>query len=206
LEDAAIDAATYGLGRIRKIGPALERALDRLRGTGRAGLDWVLDISNRAVERIRNIRRGRVTNNNVPDVPEGVPYFRVQNGGSGTATSRDALTVNADGSLNITPGCTGAICVSAESSDHAVYYLSNRRPGGNVVVYEVDRVTHNQIMEVAVEQAGNSGAPVQIVDPTTSENAISLQLNQVYSALMINGASNSRVLTHQEFLREFGSD
>jgi hypothetical protein len=62
LEDAAIDAATYGLGRIRKIGPALERALDRLRGTGRAGLDWVIDISNRAVERIRNARRGRVQN------------------------------------------------------------------------------------------------------------------------------------------------
>jgi hypothetical protein len=62
LEDAAIDAATYGLGRIRRIGPALERALDRVRGGGRVSLDWVRDISDRAVQRIRDFRRGRVLN------------------------------------------------------------------------------------------------------------------------------------------------
>ncbi|MBT2990125.1 MAG: AHH domain-containing protein, partial [Candidatus Thiodiazotropha sp. (ex Ctena orbiculata)] len=62
LEDAAIDAATYGLGRIQRIGPALERALDRVRGTGRAALDWVRDISDSAVQRIRDYRRGRNTN------------------------------------------------------------------------------------------------------------------------------------------------
>jgi RHS repeat-associated protein len=65
LEDAAIDAATYGLGRIQRIGPALVRALDRVRGTGRAALDWVRDISDDALDRIRDFRRGR----NAPIVP-----------------------------------------------------------------------------------------------------------------------------------------
>lgn len=135
----------------------------------------------------------------VPEVPEGVPYFRVQGGGSGTATSRDALTVNADGSVTITPGCSGAICVSTGSADHAVYYISQRRPDGDVVVFEVDRATHNEIMQVAVPQAGNRGAPVQIVDPTTSGGAISLQLDQFYSDLMAKASSKGRVLTQQEF-------
>jgi hypothetical protein len=144
--------------------------------------------------------------NRVPDVPEGVPYYRVQGGGSGTAVSRDALTVNADGTVSITPGCTGTICVSAGSPDHAGYYISERRPDGNVVVFEVDRATHNQIMEVAVPQRNSAGAPVQIVDETTSGNATSLQLDQVHSQLVTNGSSNGRVLTQQEFLDEFGGN
>ncbi|ENN88485.1 filamentous hemagglutinin family outer membrane protein [Rhizobium freirei PRF 81] len=142
----------------------------------------------------------------VPDVPEGVPYFRVQGGGSGTATSREALTVNADGSVTISPGCTGSICVSTGSADHAAYYLSQKRQDGNVVVFEVDRTTHNEIMKMAVPQAGNRGAPVQIVDPTTSGSAISLQLDQFYSDLMAKASSKGRVLTQQEFSNEFGSN
>lgn len=135
-----------------------------------------------------------------------VPYYRVQGGGSGKATSRNALTVNADGSVSITPGCTGSICVSTGSPDHAAYYISERCPDGNVVVFEVDRATHNQIMEQAVPQANNAGRPVQIVDETTSGNSTSLQLDQVYSELMTRGSSNGRVLTQREFLDEFGGN
>ena len=148
----------------------------------------------------------RATQSAVPDVPDGVPYFRVQGGGSGTATSREALTVNTDGSVTISPGCTGSICVSTGSADHAAYYISQRRQDGNVVVFEVDRTTHNEIMKMAVPQSGNRGAPVQIVDPTTSGNAISLQLDQFYSDLMTKASSKGRVLTQQEFSNEFGSN
>jgi hypothetical protein len=60
LEDAAIDAATYGLGRIRRIGPALERALDRIRGRGRAVLNRVQHLADEAVERVRQLRQERL--------------------------------------------------------------------------------------------------------------------------------------------------
>jgi hypothetical protein len=76
LEDAAIDAATYGLGRIRRIGPALERALDRIREAGRVGLDWVLDISNRAVQRVVGNRReqliSELSSNGIRHTPEDI--------------------------------------------------------------------------------------------------------------------------------------
>lgn len=166
----------------------------------------VLDIGVGGVLAIKGPLGTARVGGNVPDVPDGVPYYRVQGGGSGTAVSRDALTVNPDGSVNITPGCTGTICVSTGSPDHAAYYISERRPDGNVVVFEVDRATHNQIMEAAVPQHNNAGAPVQIVDETTSGGATSLQLDQVHSQLMTSGSSNGRVLTQQEFLDEFGGN
>jgi RHS repeat-associated protein len=60
VEEVAFDAATYGLGRIRRVGDAIDQALDRVRGTGRIGLDWVRNVSDSAVQRIRDFRRGRV--------------------------------------------------------------------------------------------------------------------------------------------------
>lgn len=140
----------------------------------------------------------------VPVVPEGVPYFRVQGGGLGNATSRNALTVNADGSVSITPGCTGSICVSVSNSDHAAYYLSNKRPDGTVLVFAVDRATHNKIMDAAVDQFGNRGAGVKITDKGTP--GTSIELNQAYSELMLSGSSKGRVVNQKEFLDGFGGD
>ncbi len=140
----------------------------------------------------------------VPVVPEGVPYFRVQCGGLGNATSRNALTVNAAGSVSITPGCTGSICVSVSNSDHAAYHLSNKRPDGTVLVFEVDRATHNKIMDAAVDQFGNRGAGVKITDKGTP--GTSIELNQAYSELMLSGSSKGRVVNQKEFLDEFGGD
>ncbi len=137
-------------------------------------------------------------------LPDGVPYFRVEGGGSGVATSRNALVVNADGTVSIVPGCTGAICVSVGNADHAVYYLTNKRPDGSVVVFEVDRATHNRIMGARVPQFGNSGASVKVTDIDTP--GMSIELNQAYSELMASGSSNGRVLTQQEFINEFGGN
>jgi filamentous hemagglutinin len=137
----------------------------------------------------------------IHEVPDGVPYFRVQGGGSGNATSRNALAVNADGSVTITPGCTGAICVSVGDADHAMYYLSNKRPDGSVVVFEVDRATHNQIMENVVPQKGNSGTGVKLTDINTP--GMSIELNQAYAFIMTKGSSNGRVLTQEEFLNAY---
>ena len=144
----------------------------------------------------------------VPDVPEGVLYFRVQ-GGQGPRpgqTSQERLLVNPDGTVSINPGCSGQLCVSVEGPDHAAYYISNNRPNGEVVVFEVDLATHNRIMEARVPQAGNGGSPVQEVDPNVPEGSrsTSLQLDQAYAELIANGSSNGRVLTQQEFFDEFG--
>ncbi|GAA6143876.1 VENN motif pre-toxin domain-containing protein, partial [Hydrogenophaga sp. 5NK40-0174] len=135
----------------------------------------------------------------------GVPYFRVQGGGSGTKTSRDALSVSPDGKLTITPGCTGAICVSAGSPDHAVYYITERRQGGQVVVFEVDQSTHRAIMGAKVPQKGNARSPVKVVDESTSGNSVSLELDEAYSRLMADHSSRARVMSQEEFLREFGN-
>lgn len=140
----------------------------------------------------------------MPDVAEGVPYFRVQGGGSGNATSAEKLIVNSDGTVSIAPGCSGTICVSVGNADHAAYYLSQKRPDGTVVVFEVDRATHNKIMEEAVDQFGSKGAGVQITDKSTP--GTSLQLDQLYSELMTKASSNGRVLTQQEFFNEFGKN
>ncbi|WHO75883.1 hypothetical protein [Rhizobium sp. BT03] len=110
--------------------------------------------------------------------------------------------VNADGSVSISPGCTGSICVSIDNSDHAAYSLSNKRSDGSVVVFEVDRVTHNKIMDDLVPQQGNSGAGVKLTDTNTP--GTSIELNRAYSELMVSGSSNGRVLTQSEFFNEFG--
>lgn len=94
--------------------------------------------------------------------------------------------------------------MSVGNADHSVYYLSNKRPDGSVVVFEVDRATHNRIMESAVDQFGNSGAGVKITDKGTP--GTSIELNRAYSEIMTSGSSNGRMLTQREFLNEFGGD
>jgi hypothetical protein len=62
LQDAAIDALTAGLGRIRRVGDALAEIARTVRGAGRASLNRVRNITDDAVDRIQDVRRGRVPN------------------------------------------------------------------------------------------------------------------------------------------------
>jgi hypothetical protein len=59
LEDAALDAATAGLGRIRRVGQAIADMARAVRGTGRAVLNRVRHVTADVVDRVSNIRRGR---------------------------------------------------------------------------------------------------------------------------------------------------
>ncbi|MEX9839398.1 VENN motif pre-toxin domain-containing protein, partial [Raoultella planticola] len=77
-------------------------------------------------------------------------YFRVEGGGNGTKTSQNRINVNADGSVTINSGCSGQLCVSTNGPNHASYYLTNKRPDGSVVVFEVDASLHKQIMDAAI--------------------------------------------------------
>lgn len=144
--------------------------------------------------------------NNVPDVPVEVPYFRVEGGGSGTAVSQHRITSNADGSITINSGCSGQLCVSVGNKDHATYFLTQKRPNGTVVVFDIDRATHNRIMEAAIPQRPIPGVPrdpnaPKIVDPNQPGTAI--ELPKMWNSILEDGASNSRTLTSEQFLKDF---
>lgn len=55
--------------------------------------------------------------------------------GIGNKTSQNRIWVNNDGTITINPGCEGQLCVSTKGPEHAKYYLSEKRPGGKVVVF-----------------------------------------------------------------------
>ncbi|MEM7775302.1 MAG: DUF637 domain-containing protein [Pseudomonadota bacterium] len=148
---------------------------------------------------------GRV--DRVPDVPENVPYFRVQGGGTGPKVSQHRITTNSDGSITINSGCSGQLCISVGNADHAIYFLTKKRPDGSVVVFDIDRATHNRIMEAAVPQRPIPGIPrdpnaPKIVDPNQPGTAI--ELPRMWASVLERGASNSRTLTPEQFLKEFG--
>ncbi|EPK8019646.1 hypothetical protein KKI84_000724 [Providencia rettgeri] len=136
-------------------------------------------------------------------------YFRIEGGGSGTKTSQNRINVNADGSVTINSGCSGQLCVSTNGPNHASYYLTNRRPDGSVVVFEVDASLHKQIMDAAIPQRPIPGIPrdpnaPKIVDPGKGDPSMSLELPKVWDKLIEQNSSKAKVLTKEEFLNEFG--
>ncbi|WP_346303635.1 hemagglutinin repeat-containing protein [Pantoea sp. Morm] len=136
-------------------------------------------------------------------------YFRVEGGGSGTQTSQNRISVNSDGTVSVNSGCSGQLCVSTNGPNHAVYYLTNKRQDGTVVVFEIDSTLNKQIMEAAVPQRPIPGVPKdptapKIVDPTKGQPSVSLELPKVWDRLIEQSSSKARVLTKEEFLNEFG--
>lgn len=134
-------------------------------------------------------------------------YFRVEGGGSGNKTSQNRITVNGDGTITINPGCTGQLCVSTLGADHAKYYLSEKRPGGNVVVFEVDAKTHKEIMDSLVPQKplpGTKNPPnaPKITDVNTP--GLSIELPEIWNKVLEENSSKARVLTQEQFYKEFG--
>jgi filamentous hemagglutinin len=139
--------------------------------------------------------------------PETVMYFRVEGGGSGTKTSQNRIIANEDGTITINPGCAGQICVSVGNADHATYYLTNKRPDGSVVVFDVDAGLHKEIMDRVIPQKPVPGIPrdpdaPKRVDP--GQPGYSLELPKVWESLLEKNSSNARVYTQDEFLKEFG--
>jgi hypothetical protein len=137
---------------------------------------------------------------------ETVPYFRVEGGGSGTKTSQNRITANEDGTITINPGCTGQICVSVGNADHASYYLTNKRPDGSVVVFDVDAGLHKEIMDRVVPQrpvAGMTKDPNAPKRVDKDQPGYSLELPKVWESLLEKNSSNARVYTQAEFFKEF---
>lgn len=119
------------------------------------------------------------------------------------------INVNSDGSVTISSGCSGQLCVSTNGPSHATYYLTNRRQDGSIVVFEVDAALHKQIMDSAVPQRQIPGVPrdpnaPKIVDSTKGQPSVSLELPKVWDRLIEQNSSKACVLTKEEFLNEFG--
>ncbi|NYB29781.1 hemagglutinin repeat-containing protein [Pantoea agglomerans] len=136
-------------------------------------------------------------------------YFRVEGGGSGTKTSQNRISANADGSVTINTGCSGQLCVSTNGPNHASYYLTNKRADGSVVVFEINAALHKKIMDAAVPQKPIPGIPrdpnaPKIVDPNKGEPSVSLELPKVWDRLIEQNSSKARILTKEEFMNEFG--
>ncbi|MDY6215284.1 VENN motif pre-toxin domain-containing protein, partial [Actinobacillus porcinus] len=136
-------------------------------------------------------------------------YFRVEGGGLANKTSQNRITVNQDGSISINSGCQGQLCVSVGSPNHAMYYLTERRQNGNVVVFEIDKALHNEIMKSAIPQKPIPGIPrdpnaPKIVDDTKGNPSINLELPKVWDRLLEKHSSKGRVLTEEQFRNEFG--
>ncbi|PBP75056.1 hypothetical protein CCL15_04560 [Pseudomonas syringae] len=138
--------------------------------------------------------------------PEPVTYFRVEGGGSGTKTSQNRITANEDGTITINPGCAGQICVSVGNAEHAAYYLTNKRPDGSVVVFDVDAGLHKEIMDRVVPQrpvAGMTKDPDAPKRVDKDQPGYSLELPKVWESLLEKNSSNARVYTQDEFFKEF---
>ncbi|CAH0308944.1 hypothetical protein SRABI89_04714 [Pseudomonas koreensis] len=142
--------------------------------------------------------------NTKSDSAENVTYFRVEGGGTGFKTSQNRITANDDGSITINPGCTGQLCVSVGNADHATYYLTNKRPDGSVVVFDIDAKTHKEIMDRVIPQHGDGprdrDAPKRVDE---GQPGYYLELPKIWESLLENSASNARVYTQDEFLKEF---
>jgi len=122
-----------------------------------------------------------------------VKYYRVQGGGSGSATSRELLTVEPNGNLTFNDK-SRELYFSTDDMDHAIYYTTGQginilgntlnvsppRPDGVIIEFEVPKWLDNQMKSEAIPQhrAGsnplNNNSP-QIVDPTQPGNPFGIK-------------------------------
>ncbi|BFQ93391.1 hemagglutinin repeat-containing protein [Gallibacterium anatis] len=136
-------------------------------------------------------------------------YFRVEGGGTGNKTSQNRISINKDGTISINSGCSGQICISTKSPNHALYFLSERRKNGSVIVFEIDNTLHEQIMSSAVPQKPIPGIPrdinaPKIVDENKGQPSINLELPKVWNRLLEKHSSKARILTEEQFKNEYG--
>ena len=189
-----------GLGFTDKGARNIQLAADIL-GTG--GLGYSI-AANKAVN---TTSKYATSSTNVAKNTE--TYFRVEGGSSKTKTSQNRVTANSDGTVSINSGCAGQLCVSTKGADHTTYFLTEKRPGGNVVVFELDKNLHDFIMKEAVAQnpryrpVGSDPNSPKIVDPTKSGNSTALELPKIWDSLIQENSSKARVLTQEQYLKEF---
>lgn len=132
--------------------------------------------------------------------------FRVQGGGLGYRSSQQRLTVNRDGGISINNQCSGQLCISINGPSHASYYLNNRQ-GGNVTVFDISGEFKQQLIDSLVLQQGAKGTnSPKITDVGKGSPSISIELPRSWNKKLEQHSSNGRVLSQEEFNKEFNNE
>ena len=176
-------AAGGGVHSVIPTSEEVERAIDALEsGTSPGGgpQAWVRIAAEDAelakpevVERLRwSLFRSRTGNRVV---------FRVQ-GGTGTDTSWDFVHVGERGSVRIATG-GNALNLNFGVYERAVEYLLEHRPGGELVVFEVEEGWFSALRGIATPERGE-GARLVVEDPVTGakQPAVAPKITDVTNA------------------------
>ncbi|WP_258958951.1 hypothetical protein [Paenibacillus tyrfis] len=114
-----------------------------------------------------------------PDKENTVKYYRVQT--KGEHGSFEGMIVNDDGTVSVVTKKSN-LNVSAETSEHAEYFLQKKGEGSYIIEFEVDNWFHDMIMENAIPQKYYKKNPLnqgraapKIVDP--HQPGLSLELH-----------------------------
>lgn len=85
--------------------------------------------------------------------------------------------------------------------------MSEKRPGGKVVVFEVDAKVHNDIMKNLVPQKPAPGTKNPPNSPKlVDENkpGFAIELPKIWNEVLEKESSKGRVMSQDEFFKEFG--
>ncbi|AIQ11290.1 hypothetical protein [Paenibacillus durus] len=132
----------------------------------------------------------------VADEANTVKYYRVQT--KGEHGSFERMVVNDDGTISIVTKNSN-LNVSAETAEHAEYFMQKKGEGSYIIEFEVDSWFHDMIMEYAIPQKKyrtnllNQGrtAP-KIVDP--HQPGLYLELPPVWLDWIEEIAKNAKTL------------
>ena len=99
-----------------------------------------------------------------------VKHYRVQ-GGQGTTSSKNLLTVETNGNLTFNETSCD-LYLSTDTREHADYFINCCRPGGKIIEFEVPKSFDIQMKEAAIPQykarqnlLNTNGTAPKIVDP-----------------------------------------
>ncbi|WP_107976452.1 hypothetical protein [Neisseria mucosa] len=85
--------------------------------------------------------------------------------------------------------------------------MSEKRPGGKVVVFEVDAKLHEDIMKNLISQKpapGTKNPPHAPKRVDETKPGFSIELPQVWNVMLEKSSSKARIMTEDEFTKEFG--
>ncbi|MGO4786541.1 hypothetical protein AB4124_03725 [Paenibacillus sp. 2KB_20] len=129
------------------------------------------------------------------DTTNTVKYYRVQT--KGKEGSFERMVVNDDGTVSIVTKKSN-LNVSAETAEHAEYFLQKKGEGSYIIEFEVDNWFHDMIMEYAIRQKDYKTNPLnqgrtapKIVDP--NQPGLSLELPPIWLEWVEEIAKNAKI-------------
>ncbi|MBC1779021.1 pre-toxin TG domain-containing protein [Listeria booriae] len=140
-----------------------------------AGLNVFENISTDTVKNMDNVieKVSPAASKIGKEADDSVTYYRVQGGGEGNATSQHRISLNDDGTINIT-NHDSDLNLSAYSEEHATYFRDTKRPGGEIIEFKVPKALDDLLHETKVDQyrytqnpKNQGGMAPKVVDPTT---------------------------------------